>query len=226
MFKHISKVNNMNAFKFRMGTQTNKLSQQASKPLFMKFTKKFFMDGNPINSLLPVTRSIIIGNVIMWGISWVFSQRDFITNFYYNSRSLERGKFHAAITSHFAKSGTLDFLIDSLIIGMVGNNIEAMVGTEFMKRLVLFSAVGTLAIIHMTAKQDEFFKPDTFIRTIIYFFAVKNPHQLVYFFPIPIRIKIMYIAAFVALIDVISGKFCNFAPLITSVALTRAKGGF
>lgn len=224
MFKHISKANNLNSFKLRMFPQQNKISQQASKPFFMKFSKKFFMQGNPIGSLLPVTRSIIIGNLVMWGLSWVYNQRDFITNFYYNTKSLEKGKVHSAITSQFVKYGTLDCLIDSFIVGMVGNNIEAMIGTELMKRLALFSALGSLAIIHMTARHDEFFKPDTFIRLIIYVLAVKNPHYLVYFFPLPIKIKIMYIAGFVGLLDVLTGKFCNFAPLIASFALAKGKG--
>jgi len=207
-----------------MFPQQNKITQQATKPLFNRLSKKFFMNGYGFETLLPVTKSILIGNLLMWGFSWVYNRREVITNFYYNKKSLERGKFHTLITCHFIKNGTLEFLIDSLVIGFVGNNIEAMVGTEFMKRICFLSMLGSFIIIHLTARNDEFFKPDTFIRIIIYLLAVKNPHYLIYLFPLPLKIKVMYIAGLVGALDIISGKFCNFAPLIASLALTKGKG--
>lgn len=228
MFKHFSKnMHNTSSIKARLTNQTtsNLLNKHASKPLFLKLSKKLFIEGNPLNALLPVTKTIVLGNCIMWGISWFYSQREYITNFYYNRRSLEKGKFHAAITSHFVKHGTLDFIIDTFIVGMIANNIEMMVGSQVLQRLVLASALGSLALVHLTARNDEFYKPDTFVRLMIYFLAVKDPHQLIYFFPLPIKLKIMYLAGFVGLMDFFSGKMCNFAPLIACVAMAKGRGG-
>lgn len=227
MFRQFSKLGNSSNFKFRVAQQhNNNFKDKATKPFFLKFTKKFFIEGNPLNSLLPVTKALVMGNIVMWGLSFFYSQREYITNFYYNTKSLEKGKVHSAITSHFVKYGTLDCLIDTFIVGLIGNSIEAMVGSELMRRLTVFSALGSIFIIHMTAKPDEFFKPDTFVRLVIYFLAVKNPQQLIYFFPLPIKFKIMYLAGFVGVMDFLSGKFCNFAPLITSIALNKGRGGF
>ena len=227
MFKHFSKsLHNTNSIRSRMSaTNANNFNKHASKPLFLKLSKKLFIEGNPFNALLPVTKSIVIGNCVMWGISWFYSQRDYITNFYYNRRSLEKGKLHTAITSHFVKHGTLDFIIDTFIVGMIANNIEMMVGSQLLQRLVLASALGSLALVHLTARNDEFYKPDTFVRLVIYFLAVKDPHQLIYFFPLPIKLKIMYLAGFVGFMDFFSGKMCNFAPLIACIAMTKGKGG-
>jgi len=228
MFKHFSKsFNNTQLTKNRLGSQNyQNINKHASKPFFFKLSKKFFLQGgNPFLALLPVTRTLVIGNCVMWGISWLYNQRDYITNFYYNKQALEKGKIHTAITSHFVKHGTLDFLIDTFILGMIANNIEMMVGSLVLQKLVLASALGSLALVHLTAKNDEFFKPDTFVRLVIYFMAVKDPHQLIYFFPLPIKLKIMYLAGFVGLLDIFSGKMCNFAPLIACIAM-KGKGGF
>lgn len=203
---------------------SNKLSNQCAKPFFMKLTKKSFSTGsNPFNSLLPITRSIIIGNLIMYGVSFFFDPKDYITSFYYSADSLQSGKIHTAITSHFVKPGVFDVLVDSLVVGMFGNQLEAMIGTELMKRLLLFSALGSMAIVHVTSKNDEYFKLDTFIRMFVYFWAIRNPQQLVYFVPLPFKIRMAYLAGALAAIDVYNGKLCNFGPLLASLALARVK---
>ncbi len=225
MFKHISKANNLNTFKYRAGCQNSNINQHASKPFFMKFTKKFFVTTNPLTNLLPLTKSILIGNVIMYGLSWVFNRKDYETNFFYNPRSIENGKFYAAITSHFAKRDTLDFLLDSAIVGVVGNSVESVIGFSLMKNLLLLSALGSILIVHITAKPDEFYKPDTFFRLIIYTMAVQNPHQKFKFSILGNQLKTMHLAVLCGVLDLVTGKFCNFAPLITCLALSKAKGG-
>lgn len=228
MFKHFSKnFNNLQSAKYRINplSSTN-LNRHASKPFFLKLSKKFFTEGNPLNALLPVTRAIVLGNCIMFGMSWFYSQRDFITKFYYNIHSLERGKFHTALTSQFVKNGTLDFVIDTFIIGMIGNNIEMMIGTQLLQRLAFASVIGSILLVHLSGKNEDFYKPDTFIRLVIYIFTLRDPHQHIYFFPLPLKLKIMYLAGFVFLMDLISGKYCNFAPLIACIAMNKGKGGF
>ena len=98
-----------------------------------------------------------------------------------------------------------------------------MVGSELIKRLFLLSALSSMAIVHATSKNDEYFILDTFIRMFIYFWAIRNPQQLVYFVPLPFKIRIAYLAGAVAVIDVFNGKLCNFGPLLASLALSRLK---
>ena len=223
MFKHFSS-NNLNKIKYKFGNQTNNINDKLKKPYFMKFTRKFFNENNPLNRLLPITRGIVIGNMVMYGLSFFMSQREYINRFYYNTKSLEKGHILSLVTSHFTKMNSLDFIIDTFITAFMGNSIEGMVGTEMMKRLVLFSMVGSIFLIHVTSRPDEFHKPDTFIRLIIYTFAIRNPQQFIYFFPFPFKIKIMYIAGLVGALDLLVGKFSNFGPLLACLTLLKGKG--
>ena len=109
----------------------NKNTSSKSKLFFDKFSKKNFMQGgNPLLNLLPFTRALVIGNIVMYGLSFFLSKRDFTINFLYNIRSIEKGKFHTPVTSHFSKNNTIDFAIDTLITGLIGNNIESTIGTQ------------------------------------------------------------------------------------------------
>ena len=225
MFKQISRTTNLNTqFKMRSSTaQINKISNQSSKPFFMNLTKKYFSSGNSPYSLLPVTRSIVLGNLVMWGVSWFFNPQDYITNFYYSSDSLQKGKVHTAITSHFVKPKAFDVLLDTAVIGLLGNPIESKIGTALTARLLVFSALGSIAIVHATARSDEYFGMDTFIRGLIYFLTIRNPQYSIKLRMLPFRIRLAYLAIAVAVVDVSNGKIYNFGPMLASFALARKK---
>jgi membrane associated rhomboid family serine protease len=239
MFRQFSNKSNFNQFNLNLKNKVNQGSQFSQgkgnfnqnsfnyKSFFGKFSKKNFMQGggNPIANLLPLTRALVIGNITMYGLSFLYSKRDYTTNFLYNIRSIEKGKILTPITSHFSKNNTIDFAIDTLITALIGNNIESTLGTQLMQRMVLLSGLGALVITHLTCKQDEFIHPETIVRFIIYFLTVQNPNLQIFLFPLPFQVKIMYVAGIVAFFDLIQNKMYNFSPLMVCM-LMKQKGGF
>lgn len=235
MFRQFSNRSNLNNLNQQLKSKLNKTNfgnnfnqnQNNTKSFFSKFNRKNFLQGggNPLVNLLPFTRALVIGNVVMYGLSFFMSKRDFTTTFLYNTRSLERGKIQTPLTSHFSKNNTIDFAIDTLITALIGNNIESTLGTQLMQKMVLFSGLGALAITHLTCRQDEFVHPETIVRFIIYFLTIQNPNLQIYLFPLPFQVKIMYVAGIVGLFDIIQNKMYNFAPLAVCMMM-KQKGGF
>jgi hypothetical protein len=202
-------------------------NQNSTKSFFSKFSKKNFCQNgqNPLMTLLPFTRALVIGNCVMYGLSFAFSKEDFSKYFLYNTRSLEQGRILAPITSHFAKNDTVSFAIDTLITGMIGNTIESQVGMQLMQKMVLMSGLGALAITHLTCGQSDYICPETMVRFVIYFMTIQNPHMALNLMPLPFQVKIMYVAGVIGLFDIISNKMYNFAPLMACMMM-RQKGGF
>ena len=227
MFRQFSNKSNLIQFNQHLKSKLSKgANQNSSKSFFGKFSRKNFMKngGNPFLGLFPVTKAIVIGNVVMYGLSWFFSTRDFTTNFLYNTRSLEKGKIHTPITSHFTKDNTINFAIDTIITAYIGNHIEYNIGSQMMQRMLLFSGLGALAITHLTCRQDEFMHPETVIRFIIYFLTLQNPHLKIFLFPFPFQIKIMYCAGIIAGFDIMQNKLYNFSPLMVCLMMRKSGG--
>lgn len=236
MFRHFSQKSNFNnlnsSLKSKLSNNFNNNFNNFSnknnsfKNFFSKFSRKNFNNQpNPLSNLLPFTRAMVIGNIVMYGLSFFFSKRDYTTNFLYNITSLQNGRLLAPFTAHFSKDNTLTFAIDTLITGLIGNNIESILGTQVMQKMMLFSAAGAIILTHICCRQDEFVRPETVLRFVIYFLCVQNPHSKMFLFPLPFTVKIWWIGAFFGLTDFFQNKWYNFSPLIVCLML-KQKGGF
>lgn len=223
MFKQVTRTSNLNTcFRLRSNGQFNKLANnQASRPFFMKLTKKNFLTKNPLSLIMPITRSLVAGNILMWCISGFYDPKDYITKFFYSADSVQKGKIHTLLTSHFAKERFLDVVVDSLIVGVIGNHVETLIGTPMMRNLLILSALTSIAIVYASAKKDEYFSLETTGRMALYMMAFKNPNYIVDF--LLFRTRFVTIAGIIAVIDGLSGKLSNLGPLLACFALTRGK---
>ena len=222
MFKHLR---NQKFTKTLLNFDNKELNTQIKgnfRNNLFKTPKRFQSQmNNPFNSLPIVTKRIVIANCLIFGLGLFMNSRQYITEFFYHKYALQHNKFHVLLTTHFAKANLFDFLIDTFITGLLGSQVENMLGMVTFQKLVMGSmALGSILMIGMV-KDDAFYKSEAILRGLIYYFVFSNPQQQFYLFPLPIQIKVMYVGVFIAVMDYLSGRWGNFGGLLAALLLTR-----
>jgi membrane associated rhomboid family serine protease len=223
MFRHLKGQTLLNSSKniFNLDKQIlNKDKKMFTSPR-RYFSNGFGGGNNPLSMLPTITRRIVIANCIFFGIGLFMNNRQYITEFFYHKYALSHNKYHVLITSHFAKANFFDFLIETFLTGMLGSQLETMMGSQAFLRLVGASVgIGSLLLITMH-KEDSFFKSEAIFRGIVMYYVLSNPNTSFFLFPLPIQIKAMWVGILIVGLDFLSGKWANFGGLAAAFLLTR-----
>jgi membrane associated rhomboid family serine protease len=214
MFKHFKTQS------FLLQSQQLRQKKIAESNKFFKHPKRFQSNyPSPLQFLPPITKGIIIANCVIYGLGMFMSNRQYITEFFYNHMALQHHKYHVLITSHLAKANFFDFAIETLLTGLIGSQLEPMLTSPVFLRLVLGSmAIGSILLITMHRDQT-FFKSEAIFRGIIMYFVLKNPYQSFMLFPLPINLKAYWIGIFIVVLDLMSGRWANFGGTISAFML-------
>jgi membrane associated rhomboid family serine protease len=217
MFKHFR----TQAF-FNTTKQMGKKLTIENKSKLMNYPKKYNSSlNNPLQFIPPITRGIIIANCAIYFLGFFMSNRAYITEFFYNRMALQHNKYHVLITSHFAKANFFDFFIETLLTGLIGSQLEPMMTSPVFLRLVVASmAIGSVLLITMH-KDSTFFKSEAIFRSLIMFFVFQAPQQHFYLFPLPIKIKAMWLGFIVVFLDFISNRWANFGGTIAALLIAK-----
>jgi membrane associated rhomboid family serine protease len=217
MFKHL-KTHNF----ILKNTQLNQRIIIDSKKKFISYPKRYQSNmNNPLSYLPPVTRGIIMANCAIYGIGLFMSNRQYITEFFYNHLALKHHKYHVLITAHIAKANFFDFFIETLLTGFIGSSLEPMLTSPVFLRLVMSSAIlGSILMVTMH-KEPTFFKSEAIFRGMIMFFVFKSPFQHFYLFPLPIKIQAFWLGIFIVFLDFITGRWANFGGTISAFLLLK-----
>jgi len=193
-----------------------------SKKKFISYPKRYQSNmNNPLSYLPPVTRGIIMANCAIYGIGLFMSNRQYITEFFYNHLALKHHKYHVLITAHIAKANFFDFFIETLLTGFIGSSLEPMLTSPVFLKLVMSSAIiGSILMITMH-KEPTFFKSEAIFRGMIMFFVFKSPFQHFYLFPLPIKIQAFWLGIFIVFLDFITGRWANFGGTISAFLLLK-----
>jgi membrane associated rhomboid family serine protease len=198
-----------------------KRNQINTSQILFKSPKRNMSNNNLFEFIPPGTKKILIANTFIFGCGLMMSNREYILQFFYNKYALQHNRYQVLITSHFVKSNTFDFLIDSLFTALMGSSVESMLGYQaFMKLVGLSIVFGSILLVN-THKDNSFTKTDCIFRSLIWYFVLSNPRQEIMLFPFPIPIKAAIIGVLVFLLDYITGKWANFGGFLAAAIITK-----
>lgn len=225
MFKHLQTKSSfaknstlLKANKKTIDPQT--LSTNGSRKFYTS-PRRMFSNTNPLNLIPPITRAILYANCGIYFFGYFMSNADYIKSFFYNQHALRNGRFQTLVTCHFAKGNFLDFVIDTVITGLIGSSTERMLSSGLMKRLVFASAgLGSLLLITMH-KENSFIKSDAILRGLIMAMIFIMPNSSFMLIPFPIQVKAAWIGIILVCLDFISAKWVNFGGTIAAFMLTK-----
>lgn len=208
----------------RLLLQNFKLNFKFKRPMNKNFNhnpKKNFSTNNMFNRIAPVTRNILLGNCLIYGIGFFMTHQQYIMEFFYHKYALKHNKWHVLITAHFAKANFFDFFLEGLITGLIGTQLELMVGSALMKKIVFSSiAIGSALLVTMH-KDDYFFKTESILRGLIMYFVLMNPNASFFLFPLPIQVQAKWLGVFVVGMDLLTSKYANFGGTFAAFMITR-----
>jgi membrane associated rhomboid family serine protease len=197
-------------------------AKKASKGFFKTNKKKFSNGfGSMFSQPLPVIKYILYGNCFIYGLSFFMNYNDYIKNIFYHPLALNHGKFQTLVTCHFAKKNFLELSLDSLIVYLIGNQLELMLGSQVFLRLMLASVGFGSILLVLFHKQNYFTRTDTILRGMIMYFVLQNPNQTFILFPLPFNVQAKFLGMFIVGLDLLTGKYANFGGTIAAYALLR-----
>jgi membrane associated rhomboid family serine protease len=205
---------------FKQFGKSHFIINKLDRSLF-KMPRRNMSDNNPLNMLPTVTKRIVIANTFFFGLGLFMNNRQYITEFFYNKYALRHNKYHVLITSHFAKANFLDYLLETFITGLLGAQLEQMMGTQSFMRLI-GASIGFASVLLLTMhKEDSFFKSEAVLRGILWYFVLSNPQQSFFIFPLPIQVKALWLGVFIGVMDYLSHRWANFGGFFAALLLTR-----
>jgi membrane associated rhomboid family serine protease len=209
MFKHFKNLNNNKIFQEKL--KQHKLTNNFSKRNF------FNMPGFNFSS---TTKYLAIGFSGMYLIKLFMDDRSYIQEFFYHKYALQYKKFHTLITSHFVSTNLFDYIMNIVIIGLIGSNIEMMFGSVVYSKLIVSSmALGSLFLI-LFHKDNSFIKSDAILRGMMMYLVLSNPNTSFMLFPFPFQIRAKILGALLVLIDILTKKYVNFGGTFAAAAIT------
>jgi len=138
---------------------------------------------------------------------------DYIKTFFYHPLAIKHGKAYTLITAHFAKQGLFDYAIDTLLLVLLGKQMEVLASVTIINKLLISScAIGSILLI-FTHDKNYFIRTDCVIRSLICYFVLQFPKQGVMLFPLPFLIQGRYIIALMIFFDLLTKKYCNLGGL-------------
>ena len=211
-----------NSFIFKNSTY-NYLRNNKTKFEY-KFPKRrfnnFFQGGN--STFPPALKLVFIINTIIFGLGFFMNKNDYLKQFLYSHNSFKHGKVLSLVTAHFTKVNWLEFILDNIIIIMLGMLVSMNTPDEMLlQRLILYSiGIGSTLLI-LFHKDEYFVKSDAILRGIIMYFVFSQPNHSFLVIPFPFRVKAMHIGLILVFFDLVSQKYCNFGGTIASFILTK-----
>lgn len=191
---------------------------------FMKIGKKKFSNGFGMFSAPgTVVKWILYGNCFVYGISFFMNYNDYIKTVCYHPLALNYNKYQTLVTSHFAKKNFLELTLDSLIVYLIGNQLEFVLGSQLFMRLMVASMAFSSIILVFLHRENYFTRTDSLLRGMIMYFVLQNPNQSFILFPLPINVQAKYLGLFIVGLDLLTGKYANFGGTIAAYALLRGK---
>ena len=210
MFKHFKNLNNNKIFQ-------DKLKQHK---LTNNFSKRNFFNMPPGFGFSSTTKYLVIGFSGMYLIKLFMNERSYIQEFFYHKYALQYKKIHTLVTSHFVSTNILDFIINVIITGLIGTNLEMMYGSAVYSKLVLSSmALGSLFLI-LFHKDNSFIKSEAILRGMMMYLVLANPNASFMLFPLPFSIKAKFLGAILVGIDLLTRKYVNFGGTFAAAAIT------
>jgi membrane associated rhomboid family serine protease len=220
MFKLINQRNYI-IHKSKLGKSMFNKHQKPSNNFFKIGKKKFSNGFGMFTSPGPVVKCILYGQVFIYGMSFFMNYNDYIKNVFYHPLALNYNKYQTLITSHLAKKNFFEFAIDSVILYLIGNQLEFMMGSQIFMRLVLASMGFSSILLVFLHKDNYFTKTDSILRGIIMYFILQNPNQSFILFPLPINVQAKYLGLLIVGLDLLSQRYANFGGSIAAFALLR-----
>lgn len=189
----------------------------------IKISKKGFFNGGSNNFISKSIKYVLIGNTFIYVLGLSMNQSTYIREFFFNKNSFFKGKYYTIITNHFAKRNFFEFVIDSFIIGSIGGSISMMAGEALLQKLIINSIASSSMILLLSKPSEVHYHSDAILRGVIYYLVFRDPKTSFMLFPLPINIQAMYIGVFIGVIDVLSGKYCNFGGLIAALMVIKGR---
>lgn len=176
------------------------------------YTQKrgFFQGGGRFQFLSPIVKYSVIGSFGIYLIGMGMNQNEYVRTFLYQHNNFRNGSLHTILTTHFTKTGVIDLIIDNLILVGFSTSI-AVFGSEVLLTKLILSGMGISSLILLLIPHDNYFiKADSLTRTLVWYLIFMNPNTKFMLFPFPVQIKAFYIGIFIAVVDLLNRKHCNF----------------
>jgi len=189
----------------------------------IKFIKKGFFNGGENNFFPKSIKYVLIGNAFIYVMGISMNQSNYVREFFFNKTSFLNGKYHSIITNHFAKRNIFEFAIDSIIFASIGGSISVLAGEVILQKLVIASIASSSLILLLSTPSEMHYHSDAILRGVIYYLVLKDPKTSFMLFPLPIKIQAMYIGLLIGVLDILSGKYCNFGGLLSAGLILRGR---
>jgi membrane associated rhomboid family serine protease len=202
--------------------QNNKIFQEKLKQhkLTNNFSKRNFFNMPPGFSISSTTKYLIIGFSGLYLMKFFMNERSYIQEFFYHKYALQYKKIHTLVTSHFVSTNFLDYIINVVIIGLIGSNLEMMYGGAVYSKLVLSSMVLGSVFLILFHKDNSFIKSEAILRGMMMFLVLSNPNASFMLFPLPFQIRAKILGILLVVIDLLTKKYVNFGGTFAAAAIT------
>lgn len=189
-----------------------------------KTQKKGFFSGGNGSGLVPnFVKYCIYGSIGIYFMGVGMQDGQYIRKFLFNKESFLNGNYHTIITNHFTKTNLFDLIIDCGITYLLSGSIAMVAGEAMITKCIIYGIGISSAILLLQNDRGTYYKCDSILRSIVWLMILRNPMQSFTLLPFPITIKAFYLGIFLAVIDLMSGKYCNFGGAAAAYILTKGK---
>lgn len=217
-----SSLSNLNYLKYNSKIILKQQSAHKTNNLMNNgLSVKFFSRNFFSNMGTSIIKYCIGGSLLIYIIGLPLHQGEYVRRFLFNKRSFQEGNLISLVSCHFAKTGVIDLVLDCVIIGLLGMNIRMMAGEEVLRKLIIYSVVFSCGGLFLMNDSQYFIKSDSIIRSMLYYYVMMNPHQKFYLIPFPFEVKALYLGIFLAALDIMQKKICNFGGALAAHLVTR-----
>jgi hypothetical protein len=203
-----------------MFKQFKTIPLKTSQKIF-NFQKKNMSNNNLFEDIPTWTKRILLANTFFFGCGFIMKNSDYLSNFFYNKESLDKKRYQVLISSHFVKPSTFNFVIDTLITGLMGRYVEWMLGPQAFLKLLGYSLAFGSTILVYTHRDHTFTTTECILRSILWYAILSNPNQSFWIFPIPFQIKALYAGILLFAYDILHAKWANFGGLLAAAIIAR-----
>ena len=150
----------------------------------------------------------------------------FYNNFTFSMFGLQRGHVWNMLTCHFTHMSFFNFLLDSVIIYLITQNLTQMYGGLFVAKTVMLSMMlGSLFLFAHHASAGGQPRPycgnDAILRGLIFSIIFQNPSASLMLFPLPINIPAWAIACLLLGLDLMSFNTAGFGGVAAAYAMVH-----
>ena len=167
--------------------------------------------------------TFIYGMYLIWPRSNMFG---FMNNFTFSMYGLNRGYIHSLFLCHFTHMSLFSYLLDTLIVFLLSQNVSMMCGNLFVAKTCILSCIIGSAFMflhHATQNVNKSYHGnDAILRGLIFSIIFQNPQAQLMLFPIPVNIPAWAIAGVLLFLDFISFNTPGFGGVTASYLMVNS----